>query len=1242
MAQACYERVVGKRGQQPRVLTKMALLARNQGLRNQEITVLRQLATVERRKPELANIYLRLAQLHQGMDPDEVVKHAIQSLAYAHDNLEAVNLVCETLIQGGRPTEAIQVLTETLVRLENDKDNQRKAELEIAIGEIWETYLGRKDLARERYVRALGLADSEPVLKRLSDIFRQIEDRPNLAKSLQEIVNVGLKNKTFHGGEIIEQLTHLYLDDLNEPTKALTLYRALHSAGALRVSDLTRLLSWPNFKGEWKKFYDELVARPLAGEQRDRIDWETLLGDFARQKLEDDARASTHYLSALKLGGLDRSNFGFLTRHLRTSKRHADLVEALRLRLQQVDVDERWEIVRELVRYPSLLGDDEADNLAFQLLTAPEATDEFFHKRLDHYQGTNKVEALVRFASKVGELGDRAQIAKRLDDVLEHIEGAKHAKKYEAAALVLEAIKRERGESPAFLEKALGVLWHAGDKALARPYLMRLVELKRLPSFPKEAVLERLRETPSHQALYYGILLAGSDHEQTTASSLAREAWSVMRNVPGMDEEKIDALATMARHGLLTREEMTNFKEIAARLGRWLDLREAFNKQLRFAKDKRDSSFLLHNLIEIEWFHEHNLEGALALYQRLVTVAEDTLKAWMELAEFAVRNAPEDKAAPFVADVWQQPDLHRRPDFVQKALEWLGKIKITKAQAAELTLPVTERMLVTGGGEIAVDIASHLLSKGIATPRTASATLQRALQGDSEEEFARVFHHGLGVFRDPLILQEYLNTSLRIFTTASQRPFFEQLLVQGLSAGFPVALFDRAESDVRYFLARVFFDEARQKGTALKLFRELFTDNPEDVRNWEPYYQLLKDADERDEALKFLAQVIPQIKSGDIQPGAMGLTLTALEADWRRFLKPEGAEDSMMNVAAVAMPELGKVLPSIPQHEQSPNNVLSFPTRKPEAVDDDEPDAQEFRRAANDDLDEKTRTHGRTHIELAPTPTPEKAPLPAAAPPGRDESSSRGYLNDWRSVVRKFEPRASLAQAILDKAFPGEVEKHVALQAVALLSGEMEPLTHWQYKVWRDFQELPYRLDMKTRLANEEADPALASDLARLIAVLTPGLLYFYRDRFSLAAVAKRMKVPLEKLQQARRIIPWDDEFFTRSGLQHYAAEINAGRMRAAALPGLGMEIFYDASDRVFYLDPRHYQKHPPSHLRHRLLWALRALRLNYYFLLTLDPISEVVPFLSAARESLERRGFDALKVSVGIQRDPVGPSTLR
>ena len=243
---------------------------------------------------------------------------------------------------------------------------------------------------------------------------------------------------------------------------------------------------------------------------------------------------------------------------------------------------------------------------------------------------------------------------------------------------------------------------------------------------------------------------------------------------------------------------------------------------------------------------------------------------------------------------------------------------------------------------------------------------------------------------------------------------------------------------------------------------------------------------------------------------------------------------------------------------------------------------------------------------------------------------------DWRSVVRNFEVFENMTEKLSKIAFETEVEKHIALQAFAILSGETHVLADWQYRVWRYPSENSFHYKKDDITDRKEIQNVFQNPLFKFVMALSPLLLYRFSSEFSLVKLSKKLGLPPNDFINHRKPMVWNDPFFQEIGLDLFKEDLASQQIVAFSIEGLGPELFLDGRHRAIYFDFAYYRERPISHLKHRIMLLTDSFTKSFFVPLSLDPLNQVKPLLMKVREMLTGSMIDDFRYYLGMNQDKV------
>ncbi len=240
-----------------------------------------------------------------------------------------------------------------------------------------------------------------------------------------------------------------------------------------------------------------------------------------------------------------------------------------------------------------------------------------------------------------------------------------------------------------------------------------------------------------------------------------------------------------------------------------------------------------------------------------------------------------------------------------------------------------------------------------------------------------------------------------------------------------------------------------------------------------------------------------------------------------------------------------------------------------------------------------------------------------AEEPDVSEPSIQDSNYDWRKYVGMRSAPQGTPKDLITKAFANDLEKHLGLQVVSLLSGERSELHNWKYAVWSDGSLRNYSHDGRGRVSGKITEEILRTDIRSAVFSLAPLLIQLHNSHFDFVEYLKSQKKSPKKIQSLRKPLAWNGPELSAFGFHAYAGRMQSRNYQAFHFEGLGEQIFYDGRSRSVYFDLSHYATKPQSWLLYGVLTKIWALRMGYLPFVTLDVMDEMLPSIEKVKSEL-------------------------
>ena len=359
---------------------------------------------------------------------------------------------------------------------------------------------------------------------------------------------------------------------------------------------------------------------------------------------------------------------------------------------------------------------------------------------------------------------------------------------------------------------------------------------------------------------------------------------------------------------------------------------------------------------------------------------------------------------------------------------------------------------------------------------------------------------------------------------------------------------------------------------------------PQDTRSWIPIYVLLEETGKNERLKNHLDQIIPAIEKDPSILTNYPINIETLKSTQQRLTNQNFAEQiqSTQSDPDMVTPSNSTNIDSL----KSQPGTFSFtssgelPTQK-------------------DLTDPKASQKIQPAVALAPI--------------------------DWRQVVIKGEMPPNATSRVLNTAFANELEKHLALQVVALLSGDFSDLKEWHWKVWENPNEFGYSLAGKDRNPKDDAYQYLDGPLHNFMNAFAPVIARAYKSSF---LIEDHLAARGLRSANLMRRISIEHPVLVRSGITRFKQRIEQSKFTFVHTPGLNTEVFFDSSTRCIHFDGTVYQDSMPTVLMHKICYHLWAVRLQYHVIPSVAAGSQIIPLTQAFLKYEYATPIERLKIA--------------
>jgi tetratricopeptide (TPR) repeat protein len=1165
-SEASYLKVLESQRSNPRIVCKLAILARNYNDSEKEILYLEQLMELERRTVEAKDALFRLANIYGDRDGEKAVSLALKALALAPGSVEICLFIADQLIRANQPREAIQILSESLAARPDD-ESQYRATIEFAIGKIWKLGLGRPDLAKERFAKAVNIAKGhKEVLKKLTKELGMIDELEVRGLSLVYLLEAALIEDDFDAArDCHEQIG----DTFGAIPNVAAIYDLLCDRVDAHVELIDKLASWrtTSVGWSWSEIYKRLAKKIKGGESR--ADVEAALAKFCMDKLKDRAAVAKHYALAFQLGYTGADCRDFLKEFYRDKKDGKDLVKVLESQLSQVDGGDNKELLLEILDLSEFVENYKVDQYSL-LLLGTHKDDRFVKKQLEHYLKEHNLGALYSLGQKI-VLGqtDLEQCQDWLLHIFGMIKTSESPERPEYLKKIADEMFGKFADKVKVLEEVLQVVIDFLDGASIERYLTVFLDQGRLPRLQPDRVLQKLGSGRKQCQIRYLETILAQGAAKGKEEKYTRELLHLYQS--GSDKfHKL--LRRLSESYLLTNDEIKILIDWASGTQGWSEVASILENQVALAPKPSQKILLFEQVRGIYEDQLHDPSKVLESWQALVQSCEVETEQYYAMLDYAHKHGSSAEVKKtLLLGISHLPCWHNFSKFepllrkfilALKDAEDVGRIVLARMVSLEQDL----------GLDITVKYIRSLHEYDIVTKESCWLCFKYESSLRNVKSQVDTWIRLLNFYDQEKDISGLIDATQRILAPFGGESALGSIIQRVIQEIVVSRYSVETVSELKLVLASYLFQDNQQSARALGLYEEYHEILPLDARTWIPLYVLYNKFHMKEKRYALLENFI----------------MRKLDKLRDALAKYQVAESSIRKDYAILLEEIRPKEVAIPE-------VVNIATRT--KAEETVVEALPVEKV----LSKVSGEPEQTQVE-APAPKPalkiikRKPPEPKA--PEVDYTA-------WRQWISALSVGDVSSHDLIATKFPTELEKHLAIQAIALVKADPRFADAWKYQTWLNMKKAFYPLDNRSRIPDSKFHPLLKGPLCKLLVTVAPLLAKYYRKDFSFKHF---VTVHRNKITH-KEDLSTDHPLIAESSLAIYKDWLT-GHIRFVDCRGMKKDICFDAMKSTIYLDADYYSLAPPSHLFHRIVFWLRSKELGFYPCLILNPDTQVLPFL--------------------------------
>jgi hypothetical protein len=455
-----------------------------------------------------------------------------------------------------------------------------------------------------------------------------------------------------------------------------------------------------------------------------------------------------------------------------------------------------------------------------------------------------------------------------------------------------------------------------------------------------------------------------------------------------------------------------------------------------------------------------------------------------------------------------------------------------------------------------------------------------------------------------------------------------------------------ARCEILFLHAKNLFEDETKRFDAIPHFEVITLDNPLDSRTWIPLYSLYEECGAKKKMIAHLERIIPLIEQDTSLLEKTPFNIESLKNTLSRARKSvieSGGLHSMdykpstnqtknsfeLNDHAARL-QRGWV-DAIPIVKISAMNSDANPGSMPEGEHAgsgshiDQMAGPAFDGSAAQNLDSSLDNSQHQGNIGADQPSPARAELSlitiAKTNPSRE-------LINWRDLALSASAPKGATKKVTTMAFASELEKHVAVQCVALLAGETSELANWHWQVWRHCNDFQYPTNDVGRIPKDLNFSQYGGQLHKLIKMVTPVILRVNKEKFIAGHHLRKLGI---QQNASPKQVDLGHPALKRGNLAVFNQQITSSKLKFFDTQGLGSEVFFDLSQRAIYFDGKWQLELPPTVLAYRIMENLLHFQKGVPGVPLLNAEKEIVPVIQTIRDVLSSSGISRLRIAFGI-----------
>ena len=659
--------------------------------------------------------------------------------------------------------------------------------------------------------------------------------------------------------------------------------------------------------------------------------------------------------------------------------------------------------MRSLVSIPAGLSDDELDAFSIEIYECNRDEKSDVYKRFHSYAGSEHILAIEKLTNRLVELNlSVIEQLHWLDVATDILVDLQDSRRFDVLDRLFQKKIELSEDKVVILHKCVSIFNAHGETQRLQEYCAALLDMSIQPSVDVQLLLKIFEHDPRRKAAVYD-LAAQSQSEKDIAAKwyrLAAESYALVED-GGFNRER--CLGHMISLIAVTLKEVLQFRGLVESSDNWQLYANVAREQVELTSDIELRKFLLQDTTTVCQENLDDISGALHAAEKLALLT-DSHDAKFILAEIAAKSNDKQRARNALVQCLKDEACIRETERFRLTVERLVAV-VPNVELLSYIFPHIEKMGSSGEAETAGRLSDLLMSYGHDSRELREFSFMGSLYRFDPNEAGDKWVKLMLTLDKVEKVSEFLDWTKAKLVDSFVDISWDELVAYAVQSESIGEMVPEVSSEFTVLAALDLFSSDTFSDLAFKVLNEAHSLNPSDHRVWIPLYLLAREYESDNEIADLLSSIIPfVIRSPDVI-GNYPVTVESLQAEYRRIV----GEDHKSFVEE-------KSVESLIELEVEPTEQLTIKIEE---------------------------TSSRITSETA-------------APASTSAKASETVFGDWRSYLLEARSDPGITKATLDRAFDTAIEKHIALQSVALQSAELSELQSWHWQIWRDPDQYGY------------------------------------------------------------------------------------------------------------------------------------------------------------------------------------------